>query len=114
MLAINGMMDHIHIFIEMKPDCNLSALVREIKKSSNKFIKEKGFTRLAFSCQEGFGAFSYHQNMIDIVVKYILNQKEHHRKKTFREGYLKFLEEYDVSFDERYLFSFHDIGSMET
>lgn len=51
--------------------------------------------------------------MIDIVVKYILNQKEHHRKKTFREEYLKFLEEYAVNFDERYIFSFQDIGSNE-
>jgi REP element-mobilizing transposase RayT len=105
MLAINGTSDHIHIFIGMKPNCNLSDLIREIKKSSNKFIKEKKFTQYKFNWQEGFGAFSYSQSHIDKVIHYILHQKDHHRKKTFREEYIEFLEKFEVDFNEIYLFN---------
>jgi putative transposase len=108
MLAINGTQNHIHIFIGLKPDCRISDLVREIKKSSNAFIKEKHFTRFPFRWQEGYGAFSYADSQLDIVVKYILNQKEHHRKITFQEEYLKFLEKYTVDFDPQYLFEWNE------
>ncbi|MBL7995483.1 IS200/IS605 family transposase, partial [bacterium] len=84
MLAINGMPDHIHFLIGMKPSCCLSDLVREIKKSTNKFIKEKGFTKLEFNWQEGFGAFSCSHSQLNTVIKYILNQKTHHKKRTFK------------------------------
>ncbi|MGB9694288.1 MAG: IS200/IS605 family transposase, partial [Fervidobacterium sp.] len=70
MLAINGMPDHIHLFIGMKPSCCLSDLVREIKKSSNEFIAEKKFSNFKFNWQEGYGAFSYSHSQIDAVVKY--------------------------------------------
>ncbi len=81
MLAINGMPDHIHIFFEMKPSCCISDLVREIKKSSNSFIKENNFIPHQFSWQEGFSAFSYSRSHIETVCKYIMNQKKHHKKK---------------------------------
>ncbi|MCG3166275.1 MAG: hypothetical protein POELPBGB_02053 [Bacteroidia bacterium] len=104
MLAINGMPDHIHFFIGMKPSCSLSDLVREIKKSSNEFIKEKKFTKYKFSWQEGFGAFSYSHSQLTDVIQYIMNQKEHHKKKTFKEEYLDFLNKFDVEYNEQYLF----------
>lgn len=104
MLAINGMPDHIHIFIGMKPTCCLSDLVREIKKASNEYIKEKKFKRGNFQWQEGFGAFSYSHSNIDNVIKYILNQKEHHKTKTFKEEYHDFLEKFEIEFKEEYLF----------
>ena len=104
MLSINGMSDHIHFFIGMKPTCCLSDLVREIKKSSNAFIKEKKFTLSNFSWQEGFGAFSYSHSQIDDVCKYIQNQKEHHKKKTFKEEYIEFLHKFEVEHNEQYLF----------
>ncbi len=69
LIAINGMPDHLHIFLGMKPDCLLSNLVQEIKKSSNHFIKESGFTRYKFDWQDGYGAFSYGHSQIDDVVK---------------------------------------------
>ncbi|MFV0590759.1 MAG: IS200/IS605 family transposase [Draconibacterium sp.] len=81
MLAINGTPNHIHFFIGMKPNCCLSDLVREIKKSSGAFIKEKQFSKFQFRWQEGFGAFSYGQSQLSDVIRYIENQKEHHRKK---------------------------------
>ncbi len=104
MLAINGMPNHIHIFIGMKPSCCLSDLVREIKKSSNTFIKEKQFTKYKFEWQEGYGAFSYSHSALDNVIKYIKNQKEHHKIKTFKEEYVDFLEKFEVQYKEEFLF----------
>ncbi|HQV36556.1 MAG TPA: IS200/IS605 family transposase [Flavobacterium sp.] len=104
MLAINGMPDHIHILIGMKPSCNLSDLVREVKKASNGFINEKKFCPYKFEWQEGYGAFSYSHSALENVFGYIANQKEHHRKKSFREEYVDFLKKFEVEFKEEYLF----------
>lgn len=104
MLAINGMPDHIHIFIGMKPSCCLSDLVREIKKASNSFINEKGFSNYKFEWQEGFGAFSYSHSSLDNVIGYIKNQKAHHKKRSFKEEYIDFLEKFNVEFKNEYLF----------
>ena len=104
MLAINGIPDHIHFLIGMKPSCCLSDLVREIKKSSNDFINEENFCRTKFYWQEGFGAFSCGHSDLDRVIKYIMNQKEHHRKRTFKEEYLQFLKKYEIEFKDEYLF----------
>lgn len=108
LIAINGMPDHIHILIGMKPTCCLSDLVREIKKSTNEFIKEKKFTRLNFQWQEGYGAFSYSHSALDNVIAYINNQKEHHTKKTFREEYVEFLEKFKIEYKKEYLFEWID------
>ncbi|MEW6774601.1 MAG: IS200/IS605 family transposase [Bacteroidota bacterium] len=105
LIAINGMPDHIHIFIGMKPSCCLSDLVREVKKSSNDFINENKLSKFKFSWQEGYGAFSYSHSQIDAVAKYILNQKEHHRKVTFKEEYVDFLKKFEIEYDEKYLFN---------
>jgi REP element-mobilizing transposase RayT len=104
MLAINGMPDHIHILLGMKPTCCLSDLVREIKKSSNEFIRNSKFIPFPFHWQEGYGAFSYSHSSLDQVIAYIRNQKEHHRRKTFKEEYLEFLEKYKIDFEQKYLF----------
>ncbi|MFB9296294.1 IS200/IS605 family transposase [Persicitalea jodogahamensis] len=104
MLAINGMPDHLHFFIGMRPTCCLSDLVREVKKSSNAFIKEKKFTRFKFEWQEGYGAFSYSSSGLDPVIQYIRNQKEHHKKRTFKEEYKDFLEKFKIEFKEEFLF----------
>lgn len=109
MLAINGMPDHIHIFIGMKPNCCLSDLVREIKKASNEFVKEKKFTGYKFQWQEGFGAFSYSHSSLDNVIRYIQNQKQHHRKKTFKEEYEEFLTLFQIEFKDEYLFEWIDL-----
>jgi REP element-mobilizing transposase RayT len=103
MLAIKGISDHIHFLIGMKPSCCLSDLVREIKKSSNDFIKENRFTKFKFNWQEGFGAFSYSHSQLNNVIHYIMNQKDHHKKSTFREEYIGFLKKFHVEYDERYI-----------
>ena len=104
MLSINGMPNHIHFLIGMKPSCCLSDLVREIKKSSNSFIKEKKFSGFRFQWQEGFGAFSYSHSNLDAVIKYIEKQKEHHKKRTFKEEYYEFLKRFNIEFKNEYLF----------
>ena len=98
MLAINGMPDHIHFLIVMKPSCCLSYLVREIKKSSNEFINERKFTKLKFQWQDGYGAFSYSHSNLDNVIGYIEQQKEHHKKKTFKDEYIEFLTKFKIEF----------------
>ncbi len=103
MLAINGMPDHIHFLIGMRPTCCLSDLVREIKKASCTFIKENG-KAYGFQWQEGYGAFSYSQSALDNVIRYIMNQKDHHKKQTFKEEYVSFLHKFQIEYKEEYLF----------
>jgi len=104
LIVINGMPDHIHILIGMKPDCCLSDLVREIKKSSNEFINKEKLTKSKFNWQEGYGAFSYNHSSLNDIISYIKNQKTHHAKKLFKDEYLEFLKKFEIEFDEKYLF----------
>ena len=106
--AIYCMPDHTHILLSIKPDIAISDLIRDIKSSTTSFIKEKNFANSTFSWQEGFGAFSYSKSQAETVVEYILNQPLHHRKRTFREEYHEFLNNYEIAFDERYVFEYYD------
>lgn len=108
MLAINGIPNLIHFLIGMKPSCCLSDLVREVKKSSNEFINDNKLSKFKFNWQEGFGAFSYSHSQLDKVIAYIMNQKEHHKKKTFKEEYTDFLKQFNVEYDEQYLFEWYE------
>lgn len=105
MLSINGTSDHIHFLIGMKPTCCLSDLIREIKKSSNQFVKDNGFTNFKFQWQEGFGAFSYGHSQLTKVIRYIENQKQHHLKQSFRSEYLALLKAFEIEFKEEYVFN---------
>ena len=104
LIAINGMPDHIHLFIGMKPDQSLSDLMQDVKGDSSKWIHKNELVKGRFEWQAGFGGFSYSIFQIDAVVKYINNQRIHHRKKTFIQEYMEFLEKFKVPFDERYIF----------
>lgn len=103
-LAVFCMPDHVHILVSIKPSIAISDLVRDIKAGTSNFIKEQKWVKGKFSWQEGFGAFSYSKSQIDTVVNYILNQEEHHKKKTFKEEYLDFLKKFDIEYQEKYLF----------
>lgn len=104
MLAVFCMPDHVHLLTGLRPSMSVSDLARDVKAGSSKLINEKKWIRSKFYWQEGFGAFSYSRNQIDSVIQYILNQEEHHRKKTFRDEYLDLLKEFEIEFDEKYLF----------
>ncbi|MBS1744585.1 MAG: IS200/IS605 family transposase [Bacteroidetes bacterium] len=103
-IIVNGVSDHVHAFVGLKPDMNISYLIRDIKNNSTGFIKEKEWLKCDFEWQDGYGVFSYSHSAIDKVYKYILNQEQHHKKKTFREEYLSFLKKFEIEYDEKYLF----------
>jgi putative transposase len=100
------MPDHTHILIGLEPSIKISDLVRDIKAVSSKYINDNKWMYKKFNWQEGFGAFSYSRSQIDNVIKYILNQEKHHKKKSFREEYLEFLRKFEIKYDKRYLFEF--------
>jgi len=104
LLAINGMPDHIHIFIGMRPTQSISDLMQDIKGNSSKWINEKNFLKIKFEWQEGYGAFSYSKSHVNNVIDYIKNQEKHHKKESFRDEYLKFLKAFEIEYDERYIF----------
>jgi len=108
MLAIFCMPDHVHILIGLKPLIAISDLVRDIKANSSKFINDNKWIRGKFNWQEGFGVFSYSRSQIDNVISYILNQEEHHKKRTFKEEYLDLLKKFEIEYDEKYLFEWNE------
>jgi putative transposase len=104
LLAINGMPDHIHILIGLRPAQSISDLMKEVKQSSSKWINDNKLTDGHFEWQEGYGAFSYGKSQISQVINYIQNQELHHKKKTFKEEYLDFLEKFEIDYDEKFIF----------
>jgi len=102
-IIVNGVDDHVHLFIGLKPTIALSDLVRDIKNSSSKFINEQYWTSKKFQWQSGYGAFTYSQPQVAKVYQYILNQEEHHQKKTYREEYKALLDHFEIDYDERYI-----------
>lgn len=104
MIAINGMPDHLHMFIGFQPVDHMSELIKVVKGESAKWIKEKGLLKRKFKWQAGYGAFSYSRSQVERVYHYIMNQKEHHQTKSFLEEYTKMLNKFDVDFDDCYIF----------
>jgi len=104
LLAVHCMPDHTHVLIGLKPSMRLSDLVGDIKTGSTNHINENRWVRGRFSWQEGFGAFSYGHSQLTGIIKYIREQVEHHRRKTFREEYLQFLKRFEIEHDEKYIF----------
>ncbi len=100
------MPDHVHLFVGIKPTVRISDFIKEIKVESNEFINSKKWIRGKFSWQEGYGVFSYSHSQIDSVVKYVLTQETHHQKKTFKQEYHELLKEFEIPFEEKYLFDF--------
>ncbi len=107
-IIVNGVADHIHCFVGLKPSMSISDLVRDIKNNSSKYVNENGWVNGKFRWQEGFGSFSYSHSHIENVYRYILNQEQHHKKKTFKQEYLEFLEKFRIEYNEKYLFEWYD------
>jgi len=103
LFAINGMPDHIHLFIDLNPVSSLSDLARDVKSSSTKWINKKNHNNSKFQWQNGFAAFSYAKSQLPIVARYIEKQKEHHLGKSFNKEYRQFLEKYEVDYNEKYI-----------
>ena len=103
-IIVNGVEDHIHCFIGLRPAISVSELMKTVKAKSSKYINDHSLTPERFEWQEGYGVFSYSRSHIDRVYKYIQNQEEHHKKQSFREEYLDLLREFGVDYDEQYIF----------
>lgn len=94
------------MFVGFGPTLLIANLVRDIKTATSAWIKEKRWVSAPFYWQEGYGAFSYSQSQVDTVVRYVLNQEDHHRQRTFKEEYLSFLEKFGIAYEATYLFDF--------
>ncbi|WP_316805980.1 IS200/IS605 family transposase [Pedobacter agri] len=104
MIQINTMPDHIHILIGLRTHQSISALIQNVKTESSKWINNQGFLKTKFSWQEGYGAFSYSKSDVPNVIRYIQNQKEHHKKENFLGEYTKFLKAFEIEYEDRYIF----------
>ena len=104
LLSINGMPDHVHILAGVRPSQSVSDLMQDVKGASSKWINDRGLVNGHFEWQEGYGAFSYGKSQISDVIAYIENQEQHHKKKTFLQEYVDFLEKFEVDYNLRYIF----------
>ena len=105
LLAINGRPDHIHILFGLRPVQSISDLMQDIKGNSSKWVNDKKLVRGKFSWQEGYGAFSYSKSEISKVIQYIINQPEHHKHTNFISEYHEMLKEFEINYDDRYVFN---------
>jgi REP element-mobilizing transposase RayT len=103
-IIVNGVEDHVHCFLGLKPVVSVSELMKTVKAKSSKYINDRSFTKARFEWQGGYGVFSYDQSSVDAVYNYILNQEEHHKKHTFKDEYLDLLKMFQVEYDEQYVF----------
>ncbi len=103
-IIVNGVEDHVHCFVGLKPIVSVPELMKIVKGKSSKYINDNKLTNDHFEWQDGYGVFSYGQSQVDRVYKYIQNQEAHHKKQTFREEYLEFLKKFKIEYDEQYIF----------
>ena len=103
-IIVNGVEDHMHCFLGLRPAVSVSELMKTVKAKSSKYINDHSLTKERFEWQEGYGVFSYRQRDIDQIYKYIQNQEAHHAKQSFHDEYLELLKEFEIGYDEQYIF----------
>jgi putative transposase len=109
LLSINGMPDHIHILFGLRPSQSIAELMQDVKGGSSKWINDRKLVQGKFSWQEGYGAFSYSKAEVPTIIQYIVDQTVHHKRKTFSEEYYDLLKQFEVDFDNRYIFKPVDV-----
>ncbi len=107
-LAVGGWKDHVHILFGMPVTTNISDFMSAVKANSSKWINEQNFLKTKFQWQDGYGVFSYARSQRDTVINYIIKQEKHHQTKSFKVEYLKMLSDFEVIYDNKYLFDFYD------
>lgn len=107
-LAVGGYKDHVHIFFELNPTVSVSDVLKNVKSKSSKWINTKDFVAGKFEWQAGYGAFTYSRSQRNHVIKYIMNQEEHHGKQSFKDEYLEILRKNEIKYDDAYLFEFYE------
>jgi len=103
-IIVNGVEDHLHCFVGLRPAVSVSDLMKSVKAKASKYINDHNLTTERFEWQEGYGVFSYRQRDVDQIYEYIQNQEAHHQKQTFKDEYLDLLKEFDISYDSQYIF----------
>jgi len=106
LISINGIPDHLHILIGLRPAMALADLVRDVKSDSSDWVNRKKLSRGKFAWQEGYGAFSYGHSQLDMIIRYIQNQERHHKRRSFKDEYLTLLKKFEIEFKEEYVFKF--------
>ena len=104
MIAINGIEDHVHLFVGLHPTQSISDLMKFVKGDSSEWINQKKLVKEKFQWQKGYGAFSYSRRQIDSVYRYIMDQKEHHKKISLQNEYREYLKEFEILYDEKFIF----------
>ena len=104
MLQLNSMPDHLHALIGLHTGQSVSSIIQNVKSESSKWINSQSWTHGKFAWQDGYGAFSYSKSQLPQVIRYIQQQEEHHRKHTFIQEYKLFLDQFEIEYDERYIF----------
>lgn len=107
-LIINGTSNHVHILLGLNPSKSISETVLGLKRNTTLYINQNKLCSWRFAWQEGYGAFAYSKSQVERVYKYIENQEEHHKQKSFRSEYLRCLQNLNIEYDERYMFDFLD------
>jgi putative transposase len=107
-IIVNGYTDHIHVLLGMNPSVSISDTVHDIKRGSSLFINSNQLINRVLSWQDGYGAFTYSKNQLENLFSYIRNQEKHHSSATFRKEYISLLENYEIAYDNKYLFDFYD------
>jgi REP element-mobilizing transposase RayT len=107
-IIVNGVSNHVHIFLGLHPTVSVSDTVYEVKRGSSLFINNQKLCLGKFAWQEGYGSFTYSKSQINDVYNYILSQEQHHKNVTFKDEYITFLRKFMVEFEDRFLFDFLD------
>ena len=103
-IIVNGVEDHMHCFLGLKPVVSASELMKTVKAKSSLYINSNSLTKERFEWQEGYGVFSYRQRDVDQIYKYVQYQEAHHQKQTFKDEYLELLNEFEIGYNEQYIF----------
>ena len=103
-VCVGGVDDHVHILFLLSRDITISKVAEDVKRHSSRWIKTLAPRYAGFEWQGGYAVFSVSQSVVDDTLKYIMNQKEHHKRVSFADEYRRFLESYHIEYDERYVF----------
>jgi len=101
---MGGVSDHVHLLAKLSPTIAISDMLRLIKSNTSKMVNEHIKPKRSFEWQTGYGVFSVSESQHEVVRKYVLNQEEHHRKRTFEEEFIELLQKHNIAYDERYVF----------
>lgn len=107
-IIINGVVDHVHLLIDLKPSISVSELVRDVKNNSSKFVNENKWTPGKFQWQDGYGAFSISPSLLTKTYNYILTQEEHHHHTKFQDEYISWMKENGIEANPKYLFDWNE------